>query len=174
MKIALKLTGGIAAVLVLLVIVAFLLPRSYRVERSALLHATPEAVQSRVADVRAWKAWGVWYERDPKMEIIYSEPATGAGAWTSWASESQGSGKLTLTAVAPNAVDYVLEFPDLGTRSTGSLSFAPEGDGTRVTWRDEGDLGMNPVNRWFGLFIERMIGPDFENSLANLGRLVER
>jgi hypothetical protein len=32
---------------------------------------------------------------------------------------------------------------------------------------------MNPLFRWFGLFIEKMIGPDFEKGLANMKKLAE-
>jgi len=33
---------------------------------------------------------------------------------------------------------------------------------------------MNPLNRWFGVFLEGMIGPDFEKGLANMKKLVEK
>jgi len=37
----------------------------------------------------------------------------------------------------------------------------------------EGDLGRSPLNRWFGLFMDKLVGPDFEAGLANLKRLSE-
>jgi len=37
----------------------------------------------------------------------------------------------------------------------------------------EGDLGHSPVNRWFGLFMDKLVGPDFDAGLANLKRLSE-
>ena len=37
----------------------------------------------------------------------------------------------------------------------------------------EGDLGRSPINRWFGLFMDRLVGPDFEAGLANLKRISE-
>jgi hypothetical protein len=61
----------------------------------------------------------------------------------------------------------------MGTSSEGTMTLAPDGDGVKVTWLDAGDLGMNPLFRWFGLFIEHMIGPDFEKGLANLKRVAE-
>jgi hypothetical protein len=36
-----------------------------------------------------------------------------------------------------------------------------------------GDLGHNPLNRWFGLFMDKMVGPDFDEGLANLRRISE-
>jgi hypothetical protein len=34
-------------------------------------------------------------------------------------------------------------------------------------------MGSNPLNRWFGLMMDRLVGPDFEAGLANLKRLAE-
>jgi hypothetical protein len=43
-----------------------------------------------------------------------------------------------------------------------------------VNWSNEGDMGASPVNRWFGLFMDRLVGPDFEAGLVNLKRLAEQ
>ena len=37
-----------------------------------------------------------------------------------------------------------------------------------------GDMGSNPLFRWFALFGDRMTGPDFEAGLANLKALAEK
>jgi hypothetical protein len=49
----------------------------------------------------------------------------------------------------------------------------PEGDGSRVTWAFDTDLGMNPMARYMGLAFERFIGPDYERGLAKLKQLAE-
>ncbi len=54
------------------------------------------------------------------------------------------------------------------------MRLTPDGSGTRVTWTNEGDMGANPVNRYFGLMMDRMVGPDFEAGLKNLKALAER
>ena len=77
-------------------------------------------------------------------------------------------------AVANERVDYTLSFQDMGMRSTGQLRLEPAGSGTRVTWTNEGEMGANPVNRYFGLFMDRLVGPDFEGGLNNLRALVDR
>jgi carbon monoxide dehydrogenase subunit G len=69
---------------------------------------------------------------------------------------------------------YTLHFPEFGMRSTGQLRLEPTGNATRVTWSNEGDVGANPVNRYFALMMDRMVGPDFEAGLANLKSLAEK
>jgi hypothetical protein len=34
-------------------------------------------------------------------------------------------------------------------------------------------MGGNPVNRYFGVMMDRLVGPDFEAGLANLKALAE-
>ena len=56
---------------------------------------------------------------------------------------------------------------------TGAIMLEAGGENTKVTWSNEGDLGANPINRYFGLMMDRMMGPDFEEGLNNLKRAVE-
>ncbi len=174
MKILLKILAGLAGFALLLVVVAFFLPRQYRVERSLVIKAAPAAILAPCADLREWRKWGVWYVRDPQIKTTYSTPPTGVGSWVAWESKQEGNGRMTITSLAPTKIVYSLEFPDYGMKSTGVMELKPEGDGFRLFWSDEGDLGMNPMNRWFGLFLDKLIGQDFVTGLANLKKLVEK
>ena len=174
MKILLKILGGLAVLVVLLVVLAFFLPRHYRVERAVEINAKPEVVLAQVADLRAWKSWGAWQERDPGMKITYSAQQLGVGSWSAWESKSEGNGKMTITEQTATKVTYRLEFLDMGMQSTGTMELVPAARGVRLVWADTGDLGLNPMSRWFGLFLDKIIGPDFERGLANLKRRVER
>ncbi len=176
MKILLRLLAGLAALVVGLVATAFVLPQTYRVERSIVIHAPAAAIFPRVANLREWKDWTVWHERDPEIRNTYSPEQLVVGAWSAWQSKKEGDGKATVTALqAPHRAVYRLEFPDFGTVSTGTFQLVAEGAGaTRVVWSDEGDLGFNPLNRWFGLFLDGMVGPDFEAGLAKLKRTIEK
>jgi hypothetical protein len=174
MKLLLRIIAGLAIVVLLLVLVAFLFPREYRIERALVMKAKPETVLPQIADLRAWKSWSAWHERDPNMKLSYSAQTTGIGAWSAWDSKKEGNGKMTIMGQAPSKVDYELEFVDVGMKALGTMELAPDPGGVRVVWSTTGDLGMNPVNRWFGLFLDKLIGTDFERGLANLKRIVEK
>ena len=174
MKLLLRILAGLAALVLLLVLVAFALPRQYKIERSLVMKAKPDAVLAQFADLKAWKNWGAWQERDPGMKTSYSNPSTGVGAWSQWESAKEGNGKMTITSQTATKATYKLEFPDMGMWSTGSMELVADTGGTKVVWIDAGDLGMNPMSRWFGLFLDGMIGPDFEKGLANMKKIVEK
>ncbi len=174
MKVLLKILAGLGALVLLLVVAAFFLPREYRVERSAIIKARPEAIHAQLADMRAWSAWTVWHERDPAMKNTYSDKQAVVGAWSAWESKQEGNGKSTLTEITSTRIVYDLEFPDMGMKSTGAFELTPQADGVKVVWSDAGDLGLNPLSRWFGLFLDKLLGPDFEAGLAKLKRNLEQ
>ena len=175
MKLLVRFLGALVVLVVALAIVGLFLPRHYAVSRSIVIAAPASAIYPNIGDLKGWSKWGVWFARDPAMEISYSPSTSGVGAWSDWKSKSQGNGRMTVTAEQPaTRFDYRLEFPDHGMVASGSMSLAPEGAGsTRVTAGMEGDLGANPMNRWFGVFMDKLIGPDFEGGLANLKRISE-
>ena len=157
-----------------LVGVGFLLPSKFRVERSATINAPAEKVYGLIADPRAWAKWAVWNQRDPAMKITYGGPPTGAGAKWTWESKSEGNGTMEFTkAESPKGVEFKLDFPDMKMMSQGALVLEPSGTSTKVTWSNFGDLGGNPLVRYFGLVMDRMVGPDFDAGLTNLKALAE-
>ena len=158
--------------LVLLMMGSFLLSPDYAVSRSTLVNAPADKVFPLINSSQGWARWGVWYRRDPQMQITPSGPAEGVGAAWSWKSESQGNGTMKLTdLVAGQKVVYELAIEDFDP-SQGTLELQPEGTGTRVTWTMQGRMSSY-TGRWFALFMDKLVGPDFEAGLGNLKQLAE-
>jgi uncharacterized protein YndB with AHSA1/START domain len=162
------------ALILLLLGVGLLLPSQFKVQRSIEIAAPASRVYPLIAAPAAWKKWSVWNQRDPAMKVEYAGPAAGSGARWTWQSASEGNGAMEFVDAVPDQrIGYRLSFPDMGMQSTGLLTIEPAGNGVRVTWTNEGDMGSNPINRWFGLFMDRLVGPDFAAGLANLKKLAE-
>lgn len=166
---------AVVALVVLLGAGGLLLSPKFTVSRTATINAAPDKIFALIADPRGWKQWSAWNQRDPAMAVEYSGAASGAGAVWAWKSKSQGDGRMSFTtADAPKRLGYELFFPDFGTTSTGEFRLDPNGGGTQVTWTMDGDMGRNPIYRWMGLFMNKMVGPDFDAGLANLKALAEK
>ena len=160
---------GLVALLVLIVAVGFVLPSRYHVERSLEIKAPAEKVFGLVNDPKQWATWSVWNKRDPAMKVAYSGAPEGVGAKWAWESKTEGSGEMEFTrSEPPKLVGYKLFFPDFGTTATGTLVFVPAGDGTRITWTNDGDMGGNPLLHYMALAMDSMVGPDFEAGLWGL------
>lgn len=173
MKLLLKILKYAAAAVVLLLATGFLLPSTYTAQRSITINAPVEKVFPLVVNQKEWKRWSVWNQRDPNMALTYTGPEGAAGAKWTWKSKSEGNGGMEWSAVDANKrIGYVLRMEDMAP-ATGDLTFAADGNGTRVNWSINGDGGMNPIARWFGLFMDKLVGPDFDAGLKNLKKLAE-
>ena len=175
MKILKYLLLGIVSLLVLLGLISFALPGAYKVQRSIDINAPMQVVYPMVYDPKAWAKWGVWNRRDPAMTMTYSGPPVGPGAKWTWVSKSEGSGTMEFTGAEFNkSVSYKINFADFDGSFNGRLEFAQVDKAVRVTWITEGDVGSNPLMRYFAVVMDRMLGPDFEGGLKNLKELAER
>ncbi|MFH2004905.1 MAG: SRPBCC family protein, partial [Bacteroidota bacterium] len=84
-----------------------------------------------------------------------------------------GYGSLTITASDPNkSIAMMMDFMESGT-ATGKFKFEKVEGGTNVKWSMETDLGMNLIAKYFGLFMDKMVGPDFEKGLNKLKTVAE-
>ncbi|MGH8017043.1 MAG: SRPBCC family protein [Opitutaceae bacterium] len=176
MKTLIRIVVALLVVLVVAAGASYLLPGSYRVERSIEINALSPLVFSHIGNLRKWAEWTPWSEMDPQMVVTYSDPPVGKGSWQQWIGPEAGQGRLEITAYEPpSRVEYELHPGGFGARSLGEILIEPSdsGRGVRVTWSDAGDFGMNPIRRWFGLFFDRIIGGDFEKGLAKLKELSE-
>ena len=174
-----KVLKWVLAILGVLVVVflagAMLIDPKFKVERSATIDAPAAKIYPLIAEPRSWPKWTVWNKRDPYMKLTFAGPESGKGAKWAWESKSEGNGNMEFIAAEPGkSITYALAFPDMGMTSGGQLILTPEGNGTRVRWTNEGDLGSNPMSRWFAPFLDKMIGPDYEAGLAGLKALAEK
>jgi hypothetical protein len=163
-------------ILAALLAVGFLLPRQIHVERTAMIDAPAQVVFANVNDLRRWEAWTPWDKRrDPTIEVTYSDPAIGKGAWFEWMSEKFGNGRLEIIESEPDSsIDMHLALVG-DSREPAKCRFLFEpGDGkTRVTWYLDTDMGVWPPGRYLGLFVDKMLGGDYEQGLATLKLVCE-
>lgn len=175
MKVVKFLLIGIVGLVALLAVIGLLLPGHVRVARSTVIAAPPGHLIGYLDGYRRFNDWSPWAELDPATRYSYSGPERGAGAHMEWHSSNPqvGAGRQEVLAVdGDRQVRSSLEF-DGQSKAEVTFELAAEGDGTRVTWTMDLDMGMNPIGRWFGLMLDGMIGPDFERGLGKLKALAE-
>lgn len=177
MKRVVKIAGlGLVALVGVLVVVGFFLPRKWHVEQGVLVNAGPEYIYPLVSDLKEWQSWAAWSkDMDPEVKWEYGGPASGAGAWWSWNGPKMGHGKMTITKSEPGSgvwVDEMIE-TDKEVNAKGSLTWTTQGGGTQVTWVDEGTLPP-VIGGYFVGFIENMLADNFQMGLKKLKAAAEQ
>jgi carbon monoxide dehydrogenase subunit G len=152
----------------------FVLPDQAHVTRSNVINAPPEKIFAVISDLRRSKDWSPWFALDPEMAVTFEGEGAGVGQKMSWSSRNPDVGtgsQQTIGLVQDKQVVAALDFGEMG-QARSTVDLASEGPGTRVEWALDVPLG-NIIERWFGLIMDRMVGPDFEKGLANLKAHVE-
>lgn len=176
---ALKTVVIATLVLALLLLgVGFLLPREASTSREIEIAAPPATVFTALNGFGQFNRWSPWASLDPGTVYTYSGPGMGVGAKLVWASTDPGvgSGSQEIIAVEPGrSVEMRLQFAgfDSDNFSRFELEPAAAGSATRLRWTYRSDFRNNPVNRYFGLMLDSLVGPDYERGLAQLKTLVE-
>ena len=165
----------LAALVVIFIGGGYLLPNEVTIQRQTVINAPQEKVFALVDGYKRFNEWSPWAELDPNTKYTFEGPDSGVGAKMSWASNNPnvGAGTQMITEYVPNShVAVDLDFGAMG-KSQSYWDLKPEGTGTTVTWGFKMKLdGM--MDRWFGLLMDRFIGPDYEKGLAKVKALAEK
>jgi len=170
-----KIVLWLVIIVAVLVIIAYLLPRQYKVERSITIGADKALVYKLTCNFEKWNLWSPWTkEADTTCLFEMSGGPCEAGTIWKWDGEYFGNGEMIVTEAVPGKLfAYDLSFDKGKYQSKGSFIYDEVGDSVLVIWTDEGELGYNPIARYMGLFIDSKLGPDFESGLAKLKVVAE-
>ncbi len=165
-------TAVIPLVLVAVLLAAcFTLPSSKTVTRSAVIHAGAEAIYPVIVSSRGFQRFNPYHDADPDLKIQFFGPESGIGAGFAFDGK-EGKGKQTIIAAEENR-QIQMEI-DLGAMGKPIQTFRLEehNGATRVTWSTHSNFGNNPIGRVFGLFLDKMLGKNYERGLDNLANEV--
>jgi hypothetical protein len=175
-------TIAVVVVILIIVVVAILayaatMPDTFRVQRSAAIKAPAEKIFPFIADFRAWTVWSPYEHRDPALKRTYGGAEKGKGATYAWeGNRNVGAGNMEIVeATLPSRILIKLNFlRPFEASNTAEFTLEPKGDVTVVTWAMEGrSLFIGKVMSVF-INMDRMVGKDFEDGLANLRTVAEK
>ncbi len=151
-------------------------PGTFRIERSTRIQAPPEKIFPLISDFHNWVYWSPYERLDPAMTKSYHGAPSGQGAIYEWDGRKAGKGRMEIIGVAPpSKITIQLEFmkPFEG-HNTAEFALDAQGGSTNVTWSMWGLNGM--LAKFLSIFVsmERLLGKEFENGLANLKSVAEK
>jgi effector-binding domain-containing protein len=164
---------GTVMLLAVLLIVGLMLPASAHVERSIDVAGPQARVFALVNGFRAFNAWSPWHSMDPDATYTFEGPDHGVGATITWDGDRVGTGSQEIIASVPmESVRIELDFGRRGTAESYFL-IEPGTGGVRLTWGFDSDFGFDIIDRYFGLFVEQMVGGMYGRGLTAFKELAE-
>lgn len=174
MKTLKRIIIWLVVLIALLIGVAYLLPSTYHVERSILIKGNGDMIFGMVCDFNNWDYWTPWSIKD---DTTATEEIIGnceIGAVNRWDGEEMGKGEMIITKLVPQRMlSWDLKFEGVSQKMIVGMTFEPEGGDWVLTWTADGELGYNPLFRYYGLMIDSKLGADYEKGLQQLKDVCE-
>jgi len=167
---------GLIGLIVVTVVIGLLLPSRWEAETSTTIKAEPAKIHTLVANFDNWKVWATenMKTQDPDAVVTFSGPPSGAGATMSWESAKMGRGRLTITKSDPQkGIWYESAIESDEINGEGWVTYERDGENTKVTWHDEGDLPP-VIGGYFRGTLNQALEEHFSKSLAKLKEAAEK
>ncbi|QDQ27349.1 SRPBCC family protein [Chitinimonas arctica] len=167
---------ALAIALLLLLIHAARRPDTFRIERSTRIQAAPERVFALINDLHGFNSWNPFEKKDPAIKGEYGAITSGPGAVYAWESQKVGVGRMTIVDTVPESrVIMKLDFfKPFVANNMAEFNLRADRDGTQVSWAMHGPTPF--ISKLMQVFfsMDKMVGKDFDDGLANLKTLLER
>lgn len=168
---------GLAALIVLFVVIVSMQPAEFTVKRSTSIAASPAKVFPLVNNLHMWPLWSPWEKLDPDMQKTFEGSGEGAGSSYGWNGNNKvGEGRNTILDIKPNEMvhmrlDFVRPFK---CSNDVKFTFKPEGSNTNVAWTMTGHNSFMAKAFCMFMNMDKMVGADFEKGLAAMKAEAEK
>ncbi len=174
MTILLYILIGLVLLIVLLAMIA---PKSYEVNRSVDINKPLSEVFNYLRSLKNQDNWSPWSQKDPNMKKSFTGTDGEVGCISAWEGNKEvGSGEQEITAVVKDKViESQLRFlKPFKSTSDAYLKVAKAGKGTKVTWGFTGKNKFPMSIMMLFMNMDKVVGKDFEQGLAKLKTLLEK
>ena len=174
---------AMVVLIVALLVYAAMKPDTFRIQRSASIHALPEKIFPFINNFHNWTAWSPWETMDPALKRTYSGTTSGKGAVYDkgavyeWEGNNQvGQGRMEISDTSPPShllikLDFLKPFE---AHNTAEFTLNGGGQSTHITWVMYGPQPYLAKVMSLFVSIDTMVGGQFEQGLANLKSVTEK
>lgn len=175
MKILKVVLSVILALVIIVVLGSYLLPKKSKVERSILISVPDSVVYAYVADFSKFNEWSPYYEMEPAAKVNITGNLAQVGSVYAWDGEKLGKGSFELMRLDPyhGIYEKLSFYTPMEAVADNNFFFEPQGKATKVTWSYEGE-NNGIIARWMGLAMDSMLGKDFSRGLEKMKANLEK
>jgi len=177
MKIIKKILIAIVVIIVIPLIAALFVPKTYTVSVSETISKPKQVVFDYVRILDNQKNYSEWVMADPNSDITIEGTDGAVGATQKWNSidDNVGEGSQTITALTPDRMDIDLNFirPFEGHSKAADIFESISENETKVTMEFYSE-SVYPMNLPSYLFGKKMIAETSAKNLKNLKDILEK
>ncbi len=176
MKILKKILLGIAALVVIVLITALFVKKSYNVEREITINKPVPEVFAYIKQIKNQDHYNKWVMTDPSMKKEFKGTDATVGFIYAWdGNKDAGKGEQEIKKIDENKrIDMEIRFekPMEGISQSYMTTEAVAENQTKVKMAFSSKVPY-PMNIMC-LFIDNMLGKDMETTLGNLKTILEK
>ncbi len=170
--------GAIGGLIVLVLLLAAVTRKDYNLERSIVVDKNLEDTYHFISSIETQDSWSKWANLDPNMKKQYIGTDRTVGFISKWDSDHKnvGSGEQEIKKLVPNEkVETEMRFlkPFKSVAHGYFTTTAVNENQTKVAWGFKARMPY-PFNLMMVMMnMEKMLGNDFEEGLANMRKKIE-
>ena len=164
----------LAGLVVALLLVAALMPKTFNVEKTIVISRPVPEVMNKISDLNYYRQWNPWQQADPSAKSTITGTPKTPGHQYAWVGKKVGVGNLTFKSMDDKHIHFDLEFlKPWKSKARDNWMFEHWGEGeTKVTWQNSGQLPW-PIASLMGPMINKNLNHQFEQGLKNLKKMCE-
>ncbi|MEW2922372.1 SRPBCC family protein [Muricauda sp. ANG21] len=167
----------LAGIVMLVLILAMIAPKTYNVSRSVEIAKPKSEVFAYLRSLKKQNEWSPWSKRDPKMQQKFTGTDGEVGSMNYWNGNKEvGEGEQEITRIVDGErIESELRFlkPWKSTSDAYITTEEVDANTTKVTWGFSGKNKFPMSIMMLFMNMDKMIGKDFEEGLASLKERLE-
>lgn len=164
-------------IVLLIVVLALIAPKSYEVSRNITINKPVADVYDYLKYLKNHGHWSPWQERDPDMKKTFTGTDGEVGFVSAWESDHKqvGSGEQEIVGLKDNEeIRTHLRFlKPFKSESDAYIRVNDDNGNAKVTWGFSGNNKFPMSIMMLFMNMEKAVGPDFEQGLAKLKKVLE-
>lgn len=158
-------------------IIGLLIPSSVKISRGVIINADSATLFRALSDVKQWNQWLPWITTDSGAIVQLSPVTNQPGSFFRWQGvRYKSAGTISIKEIKDDEILLLHELQGMNKADGGFRirSTGTKGEVTEVLWYMEYKLKWYPWERFYGIFVDHIIGPAFEKGLEQLKNFAEQ
>ncbi len=167
----------LGAIVLLVLVLAMIAPKTYDVSRSIEIAKPKSEVFDNLRFLKNQDAWSPWNKKDPNMKKEFTGTDGEVGATSHWVGNKDvGEGEQEITKIVDGErIESELRFlkPWKSTSDAYLTTEEVGGNATKVTWGFSGKNKFPMSIMMLFMSMDKMVGKEFEEGLTSLKQTLE-